>query len=588
MKNNSLLLLATFFTLALTQGQTRSKYLPETLPSIPKITKPKTENSVPMGAIDQFEELKLNTVPVGNGPFKPTWSSIEENYPGEPKWLRDAKFGIWVHFGPQASGASGDWYARRLYVDGTLAHKNHLKNHGHPSKIGYKEVLRDWNPKKLDPKKLTEIYKDAGARFLILQGVHHDNFDLWDSYYHPWNSVEMGPKRDLIAEWANACKELDMRYGITFQHEYTWWWWQTAFGGDRTGAFKGIPYDGNLKPEDGKGLWWDGLDPRQLYGISLREYKGVTEAAYSAWSPPKPGIYTNHIPYAKWFTTQWALRIMDAIDKYDPDFIYTDGTDQKPFSGSGTGTGVKADAMQRVIAYYYNQSLQKHGYLDKFSVVKFRNKTNGTVTTEEFGVPEKTKDHEPWIAEVPVGDWYYAPDFTYDSGMMIHYIIEAIARDGNAAVCISPLPDGSLDQGSTNMLKEVGKWMKINGEAVYGSYAWKIPGEGEITNGKLKMLPGGKLGKQHAAFNFTPQDIRFTQGIDGSLFAFTMAIPQANEKVIIKALGTTSEKVVGKKITNVSLLGYKKSIDWQQTEEGLEITYPKTHNLKTAAVFKID
>ena len=191
----------------------------------------------------------------------------------------------------------------------------------------------------------------------MIQGVHHDNFDLWNSHYQPWNSVNLGPKRDLIGEWAKACRADGMRFGVTFHHEYTWWWWQTAFGSDKEGDKKGVPYDGNLTLADGKGKWWEGLDPRLLYGIDLREYKGVAKAAYTDWSPPPAGIFTNHLDYAKWYATQWALRMMDVVDQYDPDFIYTDGTVQQPFSGNGTGTGIKADAMQRVIADFYNRTL---------------------------------------------------------------------------------------------------------------------------------------------------------------------------------------------------------------------------------------
>ena len=201
------------------------------LAPIPKIPKPSEVNSLEMGDWKSFEEVKLD-IPIYPGPFEPTWESIEKNYPGDPDWLREAKFGIWVHFGPQASGASGDWYARKLYIPGTKAYENHLKQYGHPSSSGYMDVLRDWNPSKLDPAQLTEIYRDAGAKFLMIQGVHHDNFDLWDSKYQPWNSVNIGPKRDLIGEWAKACRTNDLRYGITFHHEYTWWWWQAAFGSD--------------------------------------------------------------------------------------------------------------------------------------------------------------------------------------------------------------------------------------------------------------------------------------------------------------------------------------------------------------------
>ncbi|RZK79981.1 MAG: alpha-L-fucosidase [Pedobacter sp.] len=566
-------------------AQIKNKKLQTALP-IPQLPKIKEIDGVLMGDWKSFAEMKLN-IPITAGPFKPTWESIEKNYPGEPEWLRDAKFGIWVHFGPQASGASGDWYARRMYSQRQEAYQNHLKKYGHPSEFGYKDILKDWNPSKLDPAKLTKIYQDAGAKFLMIQGVHHDNYDMWNSKYQPWNSVNVGPKRDLIGEWARASRANNMNFGVTFHHEYSWWWWQTAFGSDTNGEMKGIPYDGNLKMADGKGKWWNGLDPRLLYGIDLREYKGVMESAHTDWSPPSAGIFNNHLKYGKWYATQWALRMMDVVKKYDPDFIYTDGTVQGPFTGDGTGTGLKADAMQTVMADFYNTTLKRRGKVNTFSIVKFRDKTNGTVTTEEFAIPEDIKTNQPWIAEVPVGDWFYAPNFTYDSGMMIRYVIEAIARDGNAAICISLLPDGSLDEGSLKMLKEVGIWMKRNGEAVYGSRAWKVPGEGEEVNGKLKMLPGGKLGRHHAEFKFSAKDFRFTVGKDGALYAFCMTTPAPGSVLKIKSLAANAQ-YLGREIKDVKLLGYKGNVKWQQNSEELVITCPLVMDFKTSIVFRIN
>lgn len=555
------------------------------LPPFPEIPAKQPLNSVEMGDWKTFPEMILD-IPIAEGPFEPTWESIEKNYPGEPAWLREAKFGIWVHFGPQSAGESGDWYARNLYKPGR-AYDNHLKRYGHPSEVGYKEVLRDWNPTRLDPEKLTKIYEDAGARFLMIQGVHHDNYDMWNSKYHPWNSVNIGPKRDLLGEWAKACRANGMHYGVTFHHEYTWWWWQTAFGSDKEGDKDGVPYDGNLTLADGKGKWWEGYDPRLLYGIDLREYKGVTKAAESGWSPPPAGIFTNHLEYARWYTTEWALRMMDVVENYDPDFIYTDGTVQGPFTGNGTGTGIKANAMPLVMADYYNRTLKKRGEVNTFSIVKFRHNTNGTVNTEEFGVPANIKTDQPWIAEAPVGDWFYAPNFTYDAGMMIRYIIEAIARDGNAALCISLLPDGSLDEGSQKMLKEVGVWMRRNGEAVYGSHAWKIPGEGEQVDGKLKMLPGGKLERRHAEFKFETKDFRFTVGKDNALYAFCMTVPEPGKQLKIKSLGKDS-KNLDKPVKSVKLLGHNGNLTWKQEADGLVITCPVEMPFATAGVFKID
>ena len=243
--------------------------------------------------------------------------------------------------------------------------------------------------------------------------------------------------------------------------------------------------------------------------------------------------------------------------------------------------------MQTVIADYYNRTLKKRGEVNTFSIVKFRENTNGTVNTEEFGVPADIKTDQPWIAEAPVGDWFYAPGFTNDSGMMIRYIIEAIARDGNAALCISILPDGSLDEGSMKMLKEVGVWMKHNGEAVYGSHAWTIPGEGEQINGKLKMLPGGGLTRRHAEFKFNAQDIRFTVGKNSAFYAFCMNVPAPGAQLKIKSLGSDANRF-NKPIKDVKLLGYNGKLQWKLEADGLAVTCPAEMPFATAVVFKVD
>lgn len=553
------------------------------LEPMPSVHAPLPENSVPMGDVDTFKEVKLD-LPIASGPYEPTWNSIEANYPGTPAWLRDSKFGIWVHFGPQAAGESGDWYARKLYVEGTSAYENHLKKYGHPSEVGYKEVLRDWNPAKFSPKALVDIYKDAGARFLIIQGVHHDQFDMWDSKYQAWNSTRLGPKRDFLGEWEKASRAAGIRFGITFHHEYSWWWWQTAFQSDTQGDKAGIPYDGNLTLEDGKGKWWEGLDPRYLYGVNLREYESVAEAANTLWSPPKRGIFSGHLEFAKWYAKWWALRMMDAVDKYQPDFIYTDGTDQQPFSGSGTGTGYKCDAMQRVIADFYNRTLADRGEVDVFSIVKFRKTTNGTVNTCETGIPEGIKDDQAWIAETPVGDWFYGPNFVYSSDAVIRYLLEIVARDGSFGLSIPLRPDGSMDEACHEMLHEVGEWMRVNGDGIYGSSAWKVLDEGK--DGKLNTLPGGRIGQWQADHVFYNTDFRFTVGKDGTLYAWCMTVPKAGDKLTIVSLGT-NKGLFDKKIRSVELMGTEQSVDWKQNADGLEIVYPDSVDLKTAVGFRI-
>jgi alpha-L-fucosidase len=554
------------------------------LPAMPAAPSPRAENSVAMGDPAAYPEVKMD-FPIAPGPFEPTWESIAEHYPaqeGGPGWLREAKFGIWVHFGAQSAGQSGDWYAKRLYGHDPKYQQhvdNHLKNFGHPSEVGYKDVLHTWNPSKLDPAKLVQVYRDAGARFLFIQGVHHDNFDNWNSKDQPWNSVNLGPHRDLLREWTEAARAAHLRYGVAFHHEYTWWWYQPAFGSDLAGPKAGVPYDGNLTLADGKGTWWEGYDPRLLYTINLHEYQGL-DVEFA----PAKGIFQNHQEYAKWYATWWAYRIMDVIENYDPDFIYTDGNSTQPFSGLKSGTGMKADAMQRVMAHYYNHTLQKRGAIDTFSIVKFSPPRRGVVNTQEGTIPAAIKTDQPWIGETAVGDWFYGPGFVYDAGAVVRYLLEDAARDGATAICVSLLPDGSLDEGSTRMLGEIGRWMAINGEGIYGSKAWVKLGEGEMVNGKLKVAPNGKLGRRHADFAFGPTDFRFTAGKDGSVYAWCMTVPAPGATLSIKSLGTGAGLMT---VRSVALLGCKGGVVWKQEAEGLTIRCPGEMPFGIAVGFKV-
>ncbi len=544
---------------------------------MPKIPDPLPVNSVALGDTAGVKEVKMD-FPMASGPFQPTWKSIGENYQESAiSWLREAKFGIWVHFGPQSAGMSGDWFARKMYIKGTTAYENHLKKYGSPVDSGYKEVLRDWNPRKLNPEKYVKLYHRIGARFLLIQGVHHDNFDLWDSKYQPWNAVNIGPHKDLLALWAKAAKKEGMHFGIAFHHEYSWWWFQSAFRTDSADRM----FDGRLTLADGKGKWWEGYDPKLLYGINLREYKGMDEFQYR----PDEGIFTRHLDYAKWYADRWALRILDAVNKYDPDFIYTDGDSSQPFSGWRTGTGFKSDADERMIASYFNLELARHGKQDVFSITKFFPAgQKGIVTTFEGRYPRTIKTDQPWLGENAVGDWFYRPDIIYDARFVIHCLLEYVCRDGAYAVNIPIRPDGSLEPACIEMLNDIGDWMKVNGSAIYGSKAWVKEGEGK--DGKIHMIPAGSLSAKQAAFQYEPEDIRFTVGKDGKLNVFTMMVPPSGSKITVHSLKKGGD--YDKPISSVKLLGYNGNIQWSQTEDGLIITLPATDKFKTALCFSIN
>jgi alpha-L-fucosidase len=528
-----------------------------------------------MGNPANFPEVQMS-FPMSTGPFQPTWSSINQNAPASSAWLRQAKFGFWIHFGPQALGMSGDWYARRMYMQGQTAYNNHITAFGHPSVTGYMDVLNAWNPTQLNPAAYVQLFHNAGARFLMIQGVHHDNFDLWNSKYQPWNSANIGSHRDLLGEWSTAVKAAGMHYGVTFHHEYTWWWWQTAFRSDTSGSLAGVPYDGRLTLADGVGKWWEGYDPRLLYGINLREYSGWDQ---DSWCPSS-GILTNHDEYCRWYTTRWALRILDVIEKYDPDFIYTDGNSNQPFDGYLSATGYKCDADQRLIASYFNRTLRQRGQMDTFSITKFHPPCKGIVTTWEANYPSGIKTDQAWIAENAVGDWYWAPGFTYSSKGIILYLLECVSRDGCYAVNIPMKPDGSLESACTQMLQTVGNWMNINSAGIYGSKAWVKFGEGS------RSLPAGHIGSSQENFVFYPEDFRFTVGADGYLYAYCMTVPAAGTQLVITSLGT-GDGLLAEPITSVSLLGYAGTLTWTQDADALRITCPASMPFQTAICFKI-
>jgi len=180
---------------------------------------------------------------------------------------------------------------------------------------------------------------------------------------------------------------------------------------------------------------------------------------------------------------------MDVIDQYNPDFIYTDGNSTQPFSGDHSGSGFKCDAAPRVVAHFYNHTLAKHGKVDTFSIIKFHPPCPGIVNTQEGTFPGTVKTDQPWIGENAVGDWFYAPDFTYDAGAVIRCLLEYVSRDGNYAVCVSLQPDGSLDAGGKQMLQEIGDWLRVNGEGIYGSKGWVKFGEDQ--DARLESLEVG-------------------------------------------------------------------------------------------------
>jgi alpha-L-fucosidase len=530
-------------------------------------------------------------VPIATGPCQPNWKSLGDRFKC-PTWWRKAKIGMWLHWGPQSVGEDGDWYAKWIYVpkgrfwnNYGRVYGNHLARFGHPSEQGYKDALRMWKAEKWNPEKLMALYKRAGARYVIGQGMHHDNFDLWDSKYQPWNAVKLGPQRDILGRWKKAADKEGIRFGIAFHGDYSLWWFQPAFLCDLEGPRKGVPYDA-AQNYDGKDTWWKkmGLDLKDLYGIDLkddveypRHFTGdpVEFRMHDALSHGIPnGDLKKHRDFAVWFATKWTHRVIDAIDQFSPDFIYFDGGGSYPFCGYRTGRGLRADATPRVIAHLYNTSIQKHGNLEAMAFTKGSDDARAVAVNFESRFPDGIKRDQPWQTEVGLGEWFYYKGTFYETGMVIHQMLEAVSRDGNYAINIPLTPAGELDPGGLKTLQEMGDWMDVNSEGIHDSSAWDVWGEGAV------VMKYGNLGPDQAKTPYTGQDIRFTTK-DGAVYAYLMAWP-TDGRATIHSLASPAGKVNG-----VTLLGCKEKLDWRQTNEGLTVRLPTVKRCQFAYGLKI-
>ena len=539
----------------------------------------------------KVQATEVIQVPIAPGPCEPTWKSLGDHFK-QPKWWREAKIGIWLHWGPQSIGEDGDWYAKWIYMpkhawgDYTRVYPHHLQQVGHPSEFGYKDMLPRWKAEKWDPDKLMALYKRAGARYVIAQGMHHDNFDLWNSKYQPWNAVKIGPQRDIVAGWKKAADREGIRFGIAFHGDYSLWWYQPAFLADLEGPRKGVPYDGAQK-YDGKETWWKkmGLDLKDLYGIDLKDdvvfppdFKGDPNE-FRMRDPLSHGIpdgdLQKHRDFAIWYATKWTRRVIDAIDQFSPDFIYFDGGGSYPFCGHGTGRGLHADATPRVIAHLYNKSIANNGgCLQAMAFAKGNEDARAVAVNCESHVPDNIKTDCTWQTENGLGEWFYRKGTFYDSGMVIHQMLEAVSRDGNYAINIPLTPTGELDPGGLKTLQDMADWMDVNSESIHGSIAWDVWGEGKV------VMASGNLNERHAKTPYTGQDIRFTAK-NGAVYAYLMAWP-ADGKVTIRSLAEGAGK-----ISEVALLGSRAKLHWQQTEDGLVVNLPAQQPCQFAYGLKI-
>ena len=493
-----------------------------------------------------FVIADTETFPMQEGEYGDNWQSLERYEC--PEWFRDAKLGIWAIIGPQCVPMQGDWYARHIYIQGHHQYNYHVSRYGHPSEFGYKNIIDLFNPTKLNYDRLLGLYKQAGAKYAVILAVHHDNFDLWDSKHHGWNSVRKGPKRDLVGEFRQAALKNDLKFGVTTHLARSYGWFQTNKGADKTGAMAGVPYDGNME------------EYSELYHPP---FKLDEETYYQVRYPRNP---------PESWKQNWYLRMKDLLDKYQPDLMYYDGG--YPFDDGATG--------RRLAAHYYNSNTIWHNGVNEAVMCVKDHRDHGVyregtcIKQIERGIAGSISD-QPWQTGSCIGNWYYKEGIKYKTvAQVVHMLIDIVSKNGNLMLNIPLRPDGSIDEQEERFLVDMGKWMKINGQALYGTRPWIVYGEGNV---KVKS---GSFGER--AMKYTSSDFRFTSKGDEVVNAFFMTWPDSG-KVELKTLGNSAG--TKGKVLSVELYGYDKQLIFEQHSDGLIVELPEDKPCEHAWALKI-
>jgi alpha-L-fucosidase len=434
------------------------------------------------GTIAGTDIWNLPKFPVAAGPHTADWKALGLAYQA-PQWWRDAKLGAWAHWDPQSMPEQGDWYALRMYQKGQAAYSYHIATFGDPSEYGYKEICRDWKIDQWDPKALMDLYVQMGAKFFMAMGSHHDNFDNFDSTYQPWNSVKVGVKKDIVGTWEPIAREKGLRFGIGFHNTpaRTYGQWMPA---RYTSGDKG-PFDALLTKADGKGKWWDGMDPVDLYG------------------PKHSGDCSNQSCNNSAYGTQFMYRVDDAINKYRPDVVYFDdhAGDSQTDLGIKMGLGAIAPI---IVANYYNKSLTwKEGPVDVVMNMKgvggqynsFQNSATllpfverGLVRSTEAAT-ESAISAYPFQTELDIqsGNWHYKVGAGYTgAASLVTTLMQNVSRNGSLLLNLTQHGRGNLDTQCTKIAQDIGAWLKVNGEAVYASRPFETWGDNSVIYTRAK------------------------------------------------------------------------------------------------------
>ncbi len=456
--------------------------------------------------------------------FVPTWESLEKYQC--PEWFKDAKFGIFIHWGVYSVPAFGnEWYPRNMYLKDSKEYKHHIETYNTPDKFGYKDFIPMFKAEKFDANQWAEIFKKSGAKYVVPVAEHHDGFAMYNTSLSKWNAVNMGPKRDIIGELATAIRKQDLIFGLS-SHRIEHWWFMNA----------GMKFDSDVK------------DPKyaDFYGPAREEKDSL----------------------APEYMNDWLLRCCELVDKYKPQVFWFDWwIEQKAME----------PYRKTFAAYYYNRAEQ----WNKGVVLNYKNQAypeNAAVYDIERGSSKATKKY-PWQTDTSIGkkSWgWIEGEENKPANELIDDLIDIVSKNGNLLLNIGPKPDGTIPQEQVEVLLAIGKWLAVNGEGIYGTRPWVISGEGPVQNAEGSFAESKRK-------DYTSQDFRFTTKGE-TLYAFCMDVPK-EKMLVIKSLSLAA--FIGKKIKSIELLGSTKKVKWVQKADGLIITTPNEIPAVEAICFKV-
>lgn len=485
-------------------------------------------------------QIRADDVKAATGPYEPTWASLAK-HKAAPEWFRDAKFGIYFHWGVYSVPAFGnEWYPRWMHFEGTPVYEHHLETYGHPSKFGYHDFMPMFKAEKFAPEEWADLFTKAGARFAGPVAEHHDGFAMWKSKVTPWNAYDKGPKRDITGELEKSIRGHGMKFITTFHH---------ARNLQRPGT-PGKPYPN-----------------RNFYHDS--HYPPIEGMPTSSDDPELKLLY-GRLPEAEWLDRMWLGKLEEVIDGYHPDLIWFDGWLDR----------IPEEKREEFAAYYFNRAAERD--------------QDVVVTRKEMDMPDEmsVRDFEKgrmkdlsdfwWLTDdtISKGSWCYTQDLQIKPlSDVLHVLIDIVSKRGVLLLNISPKADGTIPEDQRSVLLGLGEWLGKYGEAIYDTRPWLIYGEGPT-----QMERGGHFVK---AMTYTDDDVRFTRSKDGStIYATVLGKPAAGEEILLKSF--SDESITGDlSVQSVSLLNSSSDVKFSQSADGLTLTAPNDLPDPLANVFKI-